>query len=326
MRANLTIAAVCVAVLLFGAAVYAFLFRDDEAPPVRLARTAPEEPRPAPSPAPPAPAPAFEVAEVEGVVEVRRGDAWMALARGERVEANAVIRTGDRGRATLKNPQGDELYLRERVVLEVGVLSQTVTELRLTRGKVRAQAAPGTERLQITSGGARAVGAGGTRFTVYADPRGAVAVATEDGEVKVLAAGREVTVGRAHKTYVAPGQPPTDPVAIPDEVFVSVAWPRGEVHATSVTLKGRTTPGTQVAVNGQPVEVEDDGSFTAQVPLPREGSNPVEVRAEPVAGAPRTETRAVQRDTRGPPLTADPDSLYQDPPQPRTPPQRRKPP
>jgi hypothetical protein len=209
----------------------------------------------------------------------------------------------------LRSGSGDELILRPRVELEVGVLGRTVTELTLTRGKVRAAPAPGSERFQITSGGARASAGGGTHFFVYADARGAVTVASEDGDVKVLARDQQVTLKSREQTYVAPGGAPGAPSAIPDEVFVSVAWPAGELHAKSATLRGRAKPGTQISVNGEDAPVGPDGMFVAQVPL-SDGQNPVRVLAESMDGKRTERSGTLQADTKGPPLEADPNRLY----------------
>jgi len=300
-----------------GGALYLAIFRDDAG--LRAASPPPpapiEEPTPQPvllppSPAPAAePAPAFDIAEVEGTVEVRRAGAWLRVKAGDSLAAAEAIRTGESGRATLRSTSGDELMLRPRVELEVGALGRTVTELTLTHGKVRAAPAPGNERFQITSFGARASSRGGARFTVYADARGAVTVASEDGEVKVLAREHEVTLKTRESVYVAPGAAPGTPTPIPDAVFVSVAWPEGELHAKSASLRGRTRPGTQVTVNGEDTVVGSDGTFVAQVPL-SEGANRVRVIAESIDGKKAERAGTLQADTKGPPLEADPNRLY----------------
>jgi hypothetical protein len=297
-----------------GGALYLVMFRDDAGlRPAAPPPPAPIEERPLPpvaiAPPPVAPASAFVLAEVTGTVEVRRGGTWTRASSGDSLAEAEAIKTAGGGRATLRSGLGDELVLQPRVELEVGVLGRTVTELTLFRGKVRAAPAPGTERFQITSGGARASAPGGARFTVYADARGAVTVASEDGEVKVLGKDQEVTLKARELTYVAPGARPGAPTPIPDEVFVTVAWPAGELHAKSAALRGRTRPGTQVSVNGEDTLVGADGTFVAQVPL-SEGANPVRVVAESIDGKKAERAGSLQADTKGPPLEADPDRLY----------------
>jgi hypothetical protein len=258
------------------------------------------------------PVPAFEVVETAGTVEAIGGVAPRALARGARLFAGESIRTGDDGGAVLRGPSGDELALRERVTLEVTSLSRTLTELTLTRGKLRAAAAPATERFAVSAGSARAVAPGGSRFTIYADARGAAYVASESGPVQVAAGGGEVVLESRRQTVIEPGAPPRDPFPVPDEVFVSVDWPEREQRGARAMVRGVTEPGTTVMVNGVPTPVAADGSFAAPVTL-REGRNPIEVRAEDVAGRERTLRDAVNARTAGPPLEADPSRLYDDP-------------
>jgi hypothetical protein len=319
-RPLVTTALLAALVLGAAAALYVVLFGDDDAP--RRARV-PTAPAAAPVAVPVAaaqPAPAgFAIAEARGTVEVRRGGAWVPVQAGDTLLPSEAIRTGDGGGAVLRTPQGDELTLRPRVELELGALDQTVGELTLTRGKVRAAPAPGRERLSIKAAGAEAQAPGGSRFTVYADARGAVTVASENGDVKVLAAGTQVTLQPSQQTTVQPGAAPGDPVPIPDEIFVSVSWPAGEVHARSATIRGRAQPGSEVMVNGREAPVGPDGTFTATIPLST-GDNPVRVTAESIDGRVKEKRGSVQADTRGPPIEADPNRLYDPPPAPGGPP------
>jgi hypothetical protein len=316
-RARLVLLILCLIVLGGSALVYRLVFQN--------AATAPSAARPVVMPVPAATVSpvavehAFAVTEVSGIVEVRHDGTWRPLAEGERVLPTDAIRTGSSGRTVLRTAAGDSLLLRERVELEVDTLSTTVTELTLTKGKVNAAAAPGTERFQITSSGARAVGKGGGRFIVYPDTRGAVTVASETGDVQVVSQGSQVTVGERQQTYVSPGEAPKDPVPIPDAVFLSIAWPPGEIHATKTTLRGKTRPGTLVEINGQPVVVGDDGSFETQVAL-KDGKNSVEIVGEAIDGTTREAMGRIQAHTQGPPLEADPSSLWGATPKKKVPP------
>jgi hypothetical protein len=298
-RGTILVALICLAILVSGAGIYRVAFRDHEA------AEAPVLPR-APEPPPEAEAPladafdAFDVIDVSGVVEVRRGGAWVAIARGDRVLPAEALRTSETGRAIVRAPSGDELTLRERVELEVGALSETVTEATLTRGRVRAQTAAGTERLRISSRGTDTVAPAGTRFTVYTDQRGAVAVASEAGDVKVIARGKVVTVGERMQTYVPPGGAPREPRAVPADVFLAVAWPSKQVKAPRTTVQGKTTPGAEVLVNGVPVPVDAEGRFHTEVGL-REGKNQIRVSAEGVDGKTRDAETQVTRARGQPP-------------------------
>lgn len=302
-RGTILVVLLALAVLGGGIVLYGYIFGDeDQGGRATLPAQPPEAPRPVGTPPPEEPAPAwFDVAEVVGTVEVLRGDAWHPLKQGERVAVTETIRTGADARAVVRAPSGDELTLRSRVELSIDVLSEKVTELTLRRGRVRAAAAAATERFKISSGGAVAQAPGGTKFTVFADPRGAVAVATEAGDVEVIAGGESVSVGKGKQTYVPPGGKPTTPVEIPADVFLSVTWPEREVHAKSAVVRGKARPGAEVLVDGVPVTVEEDGTFTREVPL-REGKNRLGVTAEEIGGGVKEARRDVLADTKGPPL------------------------
>jgi hypothetical protein len=287
---------VAVAILAAASAVYVLAFRE-KLPAVRyVAKTAP---------------PTFTLASVEGDVQVQRQGNWVKVQPGDRLAATESIRTGDGAEAVIRDERGDELTLRERVELSVMALSQSMTELKLTRGKVKASPSASTEHFEIQAGSAQTVGPGGSRFTVYANDRGAVAVASEIGDVKVIAGGKTVTVGAKTKTTVEPGATPADPVPVGDGVFLSVAWPQGEVHATHLPVAGKTEAGAIVKINGREVVVRSDGTFLSDVALV-DGKNPVQVDVESIDGTHKTDDRQVSAKTTVP-LDADPSKLY-DPP------------
>jgi hypothetical protein len=308
-RGTLFVAGLCFAILAIGAVTYTIIFRDGDAA-AELPRTTLSTSSSPVDVTSRTNAPGeeitsfFDVIEVTGSVIVRRSGLWLPLRRGVRVMPSESIRTAPKGRAVLRAPSGDELILRERVELSADVLDETVTELTLTRGRVRAHAAATTERLRIASNGAEAIAPGGGRFTVFADSRGAVAVASEAGDIEVIGRGANVTVGSGRKTYVPRGRQPRPSEPIDDEVFLAVAWPRGEVHARSVDLEGRTQPGTEVQINGTIVPVGDDGRFSTEIPL-REGANVVRVDAEAIDGRLKNLERKVVA-SRAPPLEVEP--------------------
>ncbi len=65
-----------------------------------------------------------------------------------------------------------------------------------------------------------------------------------------------------------------------------------EVGTTNFTLNGRTSKGATVEVNGQPVPVLQDGSFSTTVQVQR-GVNAVQVKAESTNGKENIQTLAV---------------------------------
>jgi hypothetical protein len=55
-------------------------------------------------------------------------------------------------------------------------------------------------------------------------------------------------------------------------------------YGNIVIVEGTTEPGAQVLINGEPVKVEADGSFTKTVQLTKEGRSIIELRARDAAG------------------------------------------
>jgi hypothetical protein len=56
------------------------------------------------------------------------------------------------------------------------------------------------------------------------------------------------------------------------------------VFAYQVIINGRTEPGAMVSIDGQKVDVYDDGTFTAVVKLRREGNNTLTIMAQDISG------------------------------------------
>jgi hypothetical protein len=290
----------------------------EPAPPVVRARPMAPPPPVVATPRREAPPPrsAFELAELKGKASIRRGDTWHPAAKGERLLASDVIRTEPGGAAILRSPAGDELVLRERVELEIDKLESTVTRIDLARGKVRAAAGRSAPPMEITAGETETKAAAGSKFSVYRDPKGTVAVASQEGEVSVRAEGETVAVPPSQVSYVSPGEAPRTPVAIPDEVFLAVRWPLPVSEEPAVFVQGDAPPGTIIVVNGEEAAIEPGGRFRVRVGL-KEGPNTIEVSAEGVDGRTERRTReVVRRIPYGPPLEADPSRLY-DPPRPK---------
>lgn len=75
------------------------------------------------------------------------------------------------------------------------------------------------------------------------------------------------------------------PKEAPEGFFLEIITPKDEsvVQESSVQVRGRTVPDAVVSVNGQPVEVDASGIFTATVAL-EIGPNPIEVIASDFRG------------------------------------------
>jgi hypothetical protein len=66
-----------------------------------------------------------------------------------------------------------------------------------------------------------------------------------------------------------------------------------DVRMNILQIKGRTVPGSSVTVNGQPVEVDRDGSFAEFITLQQTGRQEVVIRATTPDGGVSEERRAV---------------------------------
>ncbi|MBC8131850.1 MAG: hypothetical protein H7X95_02630, partial [Deltaproteobacteria bacterium] len=136
-------------------------------------------------------------------------------------------------------------------------------------------------------------------------------VATTEGAARFEAAGRTVSVAAGNTTRVEPGQQPSDPERISEDIFLSVAWPKGERREEMVPITGRTDPNVVVRVNGAEAAVDGSGHFAASVPV-RTGANAIEVEVEDVAGRIKRQKGEVRKiPTKPPALTPVPTELWQ---------------
>jgi len=94
--------------------------------------------------------------------------------------------------------------------------------------------------------------------------------------------------------------PPTaEPIPTPTptpepEFFLTVTEPTDNsiINADKVEVKGRTTPGAIVSVNGELAEVDEGGNFTMMVVL-EEGPNIIEVIASDLEGNEESRTLVI---------------------------------
>jgi hypothetical protein len=92
--------------------------------------------------------------------------------------------------------------------------------------------------------------------------------------------GSEGVFSEVRKFRVGSGRDRGPEDKVPPPLQISEFLPSGAL----VIIKGKTEPSATVAVDGQPVDVEDDGTFTAVFRLKREGLNTLEILAQDVAG------------------------------------------
>ena len=174
--------------------------------------------------------------------------------------------------------------LAQEAEIKVHELSSSVQRLGLVRGRASVDYDEGGERvLRIENENGNAVAevrAG--KFSIM-NTGGTVAVATETGSVDLSASGRKVEVAAGMQSVVAGGAP-SRPLTIPVDVLLRVADPGCITQREPFyTVRGRTTPGSNVRVNDVGGAVQLDGRFVVRVPL-RPGKNRIVVVTEDVTG------------------------------------------
>jgi hypothetical protein len=223
-----------------------------------------------------APAPATQAApasqpapttarEVTGAVEVRRGQTWVPLKAGERLEKDDAIRTMAGAVATVA--VGDDIEFQVQASSEVTLrdLTATASRVRLERGRVGASVA-GKVVLRVESAHSTAVAeARRGKFAVYTDGKGLVAVAATAGEVRLSSSGGDALLAAGEQgRVVGDGAPTREPV--PASVYLKVRWPDPAPGEKTLVVRGAAEVGATVDVNGTAAPVGADGTFTASVP------------------------------------------------------------
>jgi Glucodextranase, domain B len=252
----------------------------------------------------------FQVTEATGRVETRREGQWVLVVSGDVLTQDDLVRTGV-GRAILRRG-ATQIELRDRVEIRLDSISQAGASVDLRRGRVVAHIGRSGGNVAITAARTRTSNEGDApaRFIVTADDRGRVAVATTEGSASFESEGRSVRVMAGNTTRAEPGQPPTDPEKISEDIFLSVTWPAGDRREDKVPVTGRTDPNSAVRVNGTTTEVDRGGHFVASVPV-RVGANPIEIEVEDISGRIKRESREVRKiPTRPPRLAPVPTELW----------------
>ena len=257
--------------------------------------------RPPPSPraidagAPPPvaePIPSLTVAKAEGKVEVRRQgtETWQEVAVGAVLAEDDTIRTGAGATVELQGG-GNTVTLLAGTDVKVAELTADLTRYLLGSGLV-AGAAPGAagRTLQVDVDGTDvAVKASDGSFRMSSNGAGTVAVAAQEGDVRVAAKGKEVVLRKGERSLVLPGGAPSDAAPLATSLLLKVAWPKQrETNKRVVTITGRTEAGALVFALGRPLKVGPDGAFKEQLTLP-EGESRLDVAAVDVSGNDRRE-------------------------------------
>ena len=237
--------------------------------------------------APDKPVPTVTVAKAEGKVAVRRQgkDQWEEVTVGAVLAEDDTVRTGAGATVELE-AGGNTVTLLAGTDVKVAELTADLTRYLLGAGLIEG-AAPGSagRTLQVDVEGTDvAVRASGGSFRMSSNGAGTVAVAAQQGDVRVAARGKEVVLKQGERSLVLPGGSPSDPAPLATSLLLKVAWPKQrETNKRSVTITGRTEAGALVFALGRPVKVGPDGAFHETISLP-EGETQLKVAAVDVSG------------------------------------------
>jgi hypothetical protein len=231
-----------------------------------------------------------------GKVQVlRAADGSVAEAKvGDRLSVRDALRT-DMGEADVA-VEGVRVRVHEGSRLELKQVGQKNMRARV-RGSVESEVEQkGKLDVEIENSDALAHSEGG-HFFVTADGRGVVAVASVTGTVNVSGGGKSIELSKGEVTRMTKGEPkPSVPVAALRRVLLNVQWPnQKETNKPTFPIAGRVEPGSRVFVQGEPVQVEEGGTFRTEVPL-RQGKQKIAVVTVDALGRRKQVESVVLRD------------------------------
>ena len=231
-----------------------------------------------------------------GKVQVlRAADGSVAEAKvGDRLSVRDALRT-DIGEADVA-VEGVRVRVHEGSRLELKQVGQKNLRARV-RGSVESEVEQkGNLDVEIENSDALAHSEGG-HFFVTADGRGVVAVASVTGTVNVSGGGKSIELAKGEVTRMTKSAPkPTVPVAALRRVLLNVQWPnQKETNKPTFPIAGRVEPGSRVFVQGEPVQVEEGGTFRTEVPL-RQGKQKIAVVTVDTLGRRKQVESVVLRD------------------------------
>ncbi len=253
------------------------------------------------------------VAGTSGQVRVHRPGAAgpVVIKAGEVLRPDDELETGPGATAQLAAGESYRVGLEENSRFAVREITAELGRFRLREGLMNAKVRDDQARtFEVEAGpGGFARTRGGDVSIAASDA--AAEVAVRRGQVEVSSAGRAVMVRAGQRALVLPDAAPSEPSPLPSSLLLEVSWP--QVEATNhrrLVVTGRTEPGALLAVGGQPVRVERDGTFRHVVYL-KEGRQKLTATARDASGNhSRQNSSEILLDTRGAPAEFDTDQLW----------------
>jgi hypothetical protein len=234
------------------------------------------------------------VTGTSGDVElVHEGNVSVARV-GDRLGVKDALRTTG-GEVDLA-VDGVKVRLHESSRLEVKQVKKR-SMLALIRGSMESEVEKNANLdVQVEESDATAHSDGG-HFFLTSDGRGVVAVASVTGTVHLTGGGKSVDVSKGQISKVmGNSQTPSAPADALRRVLLSVQWPEQKsTNKPTVPIVGKVEPGSRVFVQGQPVTVDNGGTFRAEVPL-KQGKQKIAVVTVDALGRKKQLESVVRRD------------------------------
>ncbi len=255
------------------------------------------------------------VTAVKGPVRIWRGGpagSAVEAAVGEELRQDDVVETGSGAAVQLAAGKYYRVDLEANSEFGVKEITAELAHFRLGSGLMNASVREDTSRAFEVEAGRQALArTRGGELSVAGDDRTAT-VAVRRGEAELRSGGRSVIIRPGQQSLARDGQAPTPPAAIPTSLLLKVDWPKELLtNRRKLVVTGYTAPGAMVAVGGQSVKVEADGSFRHVVYL-REGRQTLSVAGRDAAGHRVTEkSPEIQVDTLGAPAEFDTSDLWE---------------
>jgi len=256
-------------------------------PPVEAPAPHAAAPSPAPAPAPVSVVHEAVVESVSGRVERNARDGWTDVSVGDHLRADDSLRTSRGAKTALRVGDNSRLTVTEGSQLTIRELTEQVHRFKV-RGNVFVDYKPDGQRvLRIENEENGAVAeAREARFSVLSTGT-SLAIATESGSVDLKSKDQVIHVASGEEAFARAGEAPRPSAPIPTEVLLKVANAAAAGASLCADVEGSAPAGSEVFVDGQIVEPDEQGRFSLRVPRSA-GKRLVQVETRDASGRSKT--------------------------------------
>ena len=243
----------------------------------------PATPAPLPAPVPPE----AVVESITGRVERNLAEGWTDVAVGDHLRADDSLRTSRGAKTALRIGDNSRLTVTEGSQLIIRELTEQVHRFTV-RGNVFVDYKPDGQRvLRIENDDSGTVAeAREARFSVLSTGT-SLAIATESGSVDLKSKDQTIHVSSGEEAFARAGEAPGPSAPIPTQVLLKVANAAAAGGALCADVEGTAPAGSEVLLDGQPVELDEKGHFSLRVPR-SPGKRLVLVETRDASGRART--------------------------------------